>query len=1367
MALVEKQVLKDHSRNVFDSSALAASQEQQASAADRALLISAAQERIWFLEQMEPGNPTNVVFHVFRVSGKLNHEALGLALDELARRHETLRTTFAPVAIYAGVDGRPLPILAHSALSALSIIDLNALPEAERETRLADVTKGEARQPFDLSKGPLYRTKLIRLAEDEHLLLLGMHRMIADHKSSMIFVRELFCLYDSFANHSQFEKQSLMIQYSTAAGRQHLWLQTEDANGRIESYKQLLKGAPDLLELPTDRPRPAKQSYAATRASIEIPNDVVDSVLELSERAQVNSSVILLAAFQALLARYSAQADIVIGFSDNQRSPETDSIIGPLTNTVAVRTRVFTEGSFLDQIKRTSENLTEACSFRAIPFARLIKELQPQRTFSYSPIFQVMFKLESAPFTCELQDLIVHEVDYATEVSEFDLSASIPALRKGHHSKFNLDYSTDLFDHSTIQRWLKNFVNLLAAMAANPKQLLSAVQIASPEESEQLIARNDTQECYSPELCVHEFFERQVERSPQEVAVVCGERQLTYEELNRRANQLAAYLTRYVSAGSLIGIHLERDVEMLIALLAVLKAGGAYVPLDPTYPPARLEFMLKDSGARVLLTQDKFVDRFADFKGHRFCLDSDWKQIETNTTANPGVVIDRDNLAYFIYTSGSTGQPKGAMITHRGLANYLMWAVEAYDVRSGIGVPMHSSISFDLTITSLFTPLLAGRSVFLVPDGIEALAEALLRRTNYSLVKITPAHLRALAEILPPGEVAGRARALVIGGEALHFQSLTFWRQHAPGTRLINEYGPTETVVGCCVYDVAPGDPFSGPVPIGHPIANTTLCVLDNRLHAVGLGETGELFIAGEGVGRGYHDQAPLTAERFVPNPFAKEAGARLYRTGDLVRRLGNRGLEFLGRLDHQVKIRGFRIELGEVMEVLSQHPLIKENIVIAAPDRVDGQRLAAYLVAKDEANMDVGTVRAFLKSKLPDYMIPAVFVTLPSLPLTSNGKIDLKALPSPDDSRLSLQAAFAKPQDSIETQLVTIWQKVLGVTRVGIDDNFFDLGGHSLLAVRLFAQIENRFGKVLPLATLFQASTIRDLATVLREEGCRQWSSLVAIRSTGSRPPLFCIHAAGANILIYRPLANHLSVEQPVYALQALGLDGVTPPLTRVEEMAAHYIREIRTLQPEGPYHLLGGSFGGLVAFEMAQQLDAQGQKIAMLALLDTYCPLRSVKQRMRGHWAHLIERGPSTYAADLFGAVAKRFRRTVLRQPARSENGGSAASVLPKEGEFEDPLVRTVEANLEAGRTYMPRNMTYRGPLLFFHAEDLGGAPAYEDNRLRWEEIATEGFEIHRIPGTHLTMREEPNVAILAGIIEDYLEQERDASASKTSMR
>jgi aspartate racemase len=485
-----------------------------------------------------------------------------------------------------------------------------------------------------------------------------------------------------------------------------------------------------------------------------------------------------------------------------------------------------------------------------------------------------------------------------------------------------------------------------------------------------------------------------------------------------------------------------------------------------------------------------------------------------------------------------------------------------------------------------------------------------------------------------------------------------------------------------------------------------------------------------------------------------------MYRTGDLVRRLAGGRLEFLGRLDHQVKIRGFRIETGEIRQILSQHQSIKESVVTAAPDESSGsQRLIAYLAANDQANLDIGEIRTFLKTQLPDYMIPSVFITLPRLPLTPNGKVDLKALPPPTDSRSALQADLEKPQDPIEAQLVTICQKVLGVSPMGVTDNFFDLGGHSLLAVRLFAQIENRFGKVLPLATLFQAPTMRDLAAVLRNEGGKQWSSLVAIRSAGSKPPLFCIHAAGANVLIYRPLTNHLDAEQPVYALQALGLDGVTKPLTRVEAMATYYLKEIRTVQPEGPYYLAGGSFGGLVAFEMAHQLQAAGEQVHMLALLDTYCPLHSLTQRVRCHWAHLVERGPVTYSADAFRAVSKRLRRMFFRGAIDTAVTADASTVLPGQTEFQDPLVRAVQANIEAENNYSPRDKIYRGRIIFFYAEDHGSTPAYEDNRLDWAKLATDGIEVYRIPGTHITMREEPNVVILANIMTDCLRRARHA--------
>jgi thioesterase domain-containing protein/acyl carrier protein len=619
-------------------------------------------------------------------------------------------------------------------------------------------------------------------------------------------------------------------------------------------------------------------------------------------------------------------------------------------------------------------------------------------------------------------------------------------------------------------------------------------------------------------------------------------------------------------------------------------------------------------------------------------------------------------------------------------------------------------------------------------------------------MQATPATWRLLVEA---GWEGNSGLKILCGGEALPRELANELQRRA--SSVWNMYGPTETTIWSAVGELAETD---GPVLLGEPIANTQLYVLDEALQLVPIGVAGELYIGGEGLARGYHGRPELTAERFVPDPYASTAGARMYRTGDLVRRQADGRLEFLGRLDHQVKIRGFRIESGEIKQTLLQHESINECVITAVPDESSGsQRLIVYLVAKDRASLEIGEIRAFLKSRLPDYMIPSVFITLPRLPLTANGKVDLKALPSPNESRPALQSEFEKPQDSIEAQLVTICQKVLGVSPVGVNDNFFDLGGHSLLAVRLFAQIENRFGKALPLATLFQAPTMRDLAAVLRDEGCRQWSSLVAIRSTGSKPPLFCIHAAGANVLIYRPLANHLDDEQPVYALQALGLDGITTPLTQVEEMATYYLKEIRTVQPHGPYYLAGGSFGGLVAFEMAQQLQAKGEQVAMLALLDTYCPLHSLVQRVRCHWAHLVERGPLTYTADALSAVSKRLRRMFSGGTGEAVITEEAAKLLPEKTEFQDPLVRAVQANIEAENAYAPRNSIYRGRIVFFYAQDLGGAPVYEDNRLRWATMATEGIEVHRIPGTHITMREEPNVALLAKIMTDCLENAQRA--------
>lgn len=600
-------------------------------------------------------------------------------------------------------------------------------------------------------------------------------------------------------------------------------------------------------------------------------------------------------------------------------------------------------------------------------------------------------------------------------------------------------------------------------------------------QRKQFLARfNDTARAYPHEECFHQLFETQVERTPEAIAVVYGDTQFSYRELNARANQLARFLKRFgVGPDSLVGLCVERSPEMIVGILGILKAGAGYVPLDPTYPSDRLSFMLEDANVFVLLTQSHLLDTLPRHNGPRLSLDSDWDIIAKERDENPESRATPENLAYVIYTSGSTGHPKGVMIPHRGLVNYLSWCTEAYEVAKGCGAPVHSSISFDLTITSLFAPLLVGRSVFLVADGVENLVEALLARDNYSLVKITPAHLRALAELMPIDQVAGRVRALVIGGEALHMESLSFWRTHAPATRLINEYGPTETVVGCSVYEVTGRDVTFGAVPIGTPVANSQLYVLDEKLQPVEKGVTGEIYIGGHGVGLGYINHKALTDERFIPDPFSRDGHARLYKTGDLGRFGSNGILEYLGRVDNQVKIKGFRIELDEVETILNQCSAIRDCAVVAREDATGEKRLIAYVVC-NQTEMDMDELRKFMRAKVPDYMVPSIFVGMESLPLTTNGKVDRKSLPAPERKSNDCQPSHSSKHTAVEQKLMKIWAEVLKLDQVGIHDNFFDLGGDSILGTLILARAAQAGVKISP-RQLFEHQTIAGLSNGLR----------------------------------------------------------------------------------------------------------------------------------------------------------------------------------------------------------------------------------------------------------------------------------------------
>jgi len=867
--------------------------------------------------------------------------------------------------------------------------------------------------------------------------------------------------------------------------------------------------------------------------------------------------------------------------------------------------------------------------------------------------------------------------------------------------------------------------------------------------------------------CIHDRFAAQVEKSPHAAAVVFGDTHLTYKELNRRSNQLANHLQKLnVGPETLVGLCVERSPEMMVGLLGILKAGGAYVPLDPEYPTERLDFMMKDTNASVLLTQERLIEKLPHQRAHTVVLDRDWPGIAQESPDNPKSLSTAENLAYVIYTSGSTGKPKGVMIRHGGLTNYLNHCLSAYPLLEGRGSILHSTISFDATITALFAPLIAGRAVYVLPPGddLEALATLLRGVRNFSLVKITPAHLAMLGERIPPEEAEGLTRAFVIGGENLVRSQIAFWQKHAPNTLLFNEYGPTETVVGCIVFEASRWT-GQGSVPIGCTIPNTSAYVLDRQHALVNVGFPGELYLGGEGLARGYLGRSDLTAESFILNPFSGDPESRLYKTGDLAEYLPDGNIQFLGRVDEQIKIRGYRIELGEIESALAEHEGVLQAAVIARDQASGSKRLVAYLVPTREISPTPDELTDFLSQKLPSYMVPTRFVVLPSLPLTANGKLDKRALP---EDRSQALAPFIAPRDLLETQLARIWEEILRIHPIGINDNFFESGGDSLLVVRTVTRIEEVLNKVIPASAMLQAPTIEQLAQLLRgHQGPYPWSYLIPIHTGGSKPPFYWVHGASSGVL----LSRHLGLDQPLYGLELHRGDGKPAQLKEVEAMAARYVHELITVQPQGPYFVGGYSFGAIVAFEMAQQLRQVGQ-VGLLALLDPphlnrtesssansndKPGLRSEVSRHLRIVAKLGLQEKARYvlvrARDL---MKVRIKNSISALRSRSRGLAIQWYFLLKR-----PLpqwLRTryiLQVYEHARRNYVPK--TYLGKAIYFRSEERTG------DLQDWRALCTGGLEVYDLPGDHYEIIiKRKHAALWVDKLKTCLQRAQTAAAS-----
>jgi amino acid adenylation domain-containing protein len=1016
--------------------------------------LSPQQRRLWL---SQPDRATASAQCALRIEGPLKVDVLNQAIRATVGRHDILRATF-----HHNPSVRlPIQIVSNEANFYWRKLDF----ERANKTDLDSLLAAESSQGSGLGDWPVLQATLATTSERERVLLLSLPLLCADAISLNNLTGEVIETYSAALRGEELPGE--VTQYIQFSEWRHELLENDNGAEGKSFFRRNATAVVAAPALPFEK-RPAF-STISDPASFAIELGDKAGIEALARESGTSISTLLLACWQTLLWRLTGQSRIVVWVTmDGRKYEEMRGALGLYAQAAPIDCRFDDSVRFADLLRHTAQTAAEAYDWQEYFEGEMAYENGQPPGFG--------FEFVDWPAPRRVGDITFTMLRRDARCDGFKLKLSISSKEDSLAAEFQFDPA--LLDQELVARLAGQFRRLLTSVVADPLAPIGALEILTDAERRRLVIElNDTEAGYPSDRCFHQLFEEQVARAPENVAVICEDRKLTYRELNARANQLAHRLRALgVGPESLVGVYLERSAEMVVGLLGVLKAGGAYAPLDLTHPSERLAFMLADARVSALLTLRRHQAEFSGLTEKLLCLDTDWAVISRESDQNPSRLAAPANLAYVIYTSGSTGSPKGVMISHRGLVNYLSWCVESYRVEEGRGAPVISPVGFDLTVTSLFSPLLAGRSVTLLPEdlGVEGLSQALLASTDYSLVKITPSHLEALSHYLPAEHVAHRTRALVIGGESLSPESLRFWREFAPGTRLINEYGPTETVVGCCVYEVGRDDPFQGTTPIGRPIANTQLYILDSLQRLTPIGAPGELCIAGAGLARGYLNNPEVTAEKFIPNPFSDYPGARMYRSGDLARYSRDGQIEFLGRLDHQVKVRGYRIEPGEIEASLRRHPGVREAVVVARQDQRGNKRLIAYLVA--DPTPTAGALREYLRAKLPDYMTPDGFVMMPALPLTPNGKVDRQALPEESHTRAGLETAYIAPQTLEEELLAVIWSQALGLNEVGIHDNFFDLGGDSIRSVQLVGLAKER-GINFTVQQLFQHQTIHKLA--------------------------------------------------------------------------------------------------------------------------------------------------------------------------------------------------------------------------------------------------------------------------------------------------
>jgi amino acid adenylation domain-containing protein len=1286
--------------------------------------LSAAQQRFWVLEQLHPEGGVQNISSGLRFARPIDPAKLAAAIRNVAAQHEILRARFR------STDGTPLQFSETSAVTELRTIDLRDKPDRERQAEFERAVRNEITAQFDLGRDLPIRSTLFQLGQEGSVLLLVVHRIVCDRLSLKEILREVHARYNTRLDVAR-ENSTEPRQYQEILGAH-----VEDPAG-LSYWSQQLTGAPATLDLLTDRQRPALQTFSGASQNLLIEASAADKIRKLAHDSGASLFETLLAAYAVLLHRYSKQEDLVIGTRVSGRSgPEFVKIVGPLDNMLALRVGVSGGMSFYQLVTRVHEVIEGAVSHEDVPFESVVRELHLDRDMSRHPLFQVAISM---------QEVDARDFDLGPEAQIFEpehfreeLDLSIDVHDGGRELKIRFSYNTDLFDASTIERMTGHFRNLLESVAENPQLTVSRIPLMSTAERRQLLVEwNDTRVSYPRDIPLHHLIEEQVKKTPESVALVYESVQLTYRGLNHRANQLARFLRENgVGPNILVGVCAERSVELVIALLAAMKAGGAYVPIDPEYPKDRLETMLQDANPPVVLTQAHLLDRLPTGPAKVFCLDRDWSSIESLSGENLPTTAEGKNLAYAIYTSGSTGKPKGVPNVHEGIVNRLLWMQDAYQLTGEDRVLQKTPFSFDVSVWEFFWPLLAGaRLVVAQPGGHRdpSYLVNLIAEQGITTLHFVPSMLGIFLE----ADGLDRCRSIrkvFASGEALPFelQQRFFERMKS---ELHNLYGPTEAAVDVTYWQCRPDDERTF-VPIGRPVANTQIYILDALLEPVPIGVAGELHIGGIQLARGYLNRPQLTAEKFIPDPFADTPGRRLYKTGDLARFLPDGNIEYLGRIDFQVKLRGFRIELGEIEAVLGECQGVLQAVVAVCEDHPGDKRLVAYLLASPSVTLDWEAIKAEIKDRLPEYMVPSRFLQVQQFPMTTSGKIDRKALPVPPLERS--ETVIVAPRTEMEAKLATLFSDVLGVPSVGVTDNFFDLGGHSLLAARLLNHVKEVTGQQIPLSAMFRGATVESLARLIeRPVEINAEPVLVEIqRGTDGHLPFFAIVPPGEESLGYAMLARHMGPEQAVYKVQ--GHSPVTQgkrPYTEeeMEALSDEYITAMRSLQFSGPYCLGGFCDGTHIGEQIVLKLESQGEEVGLFAIFDTWVMQHSQNRLL--------------WKLHYYG-----LRLREMKDMSLSERITASRRVA---GNKVQNLVGSKPARVDWRQTYWPERFTpprFRAPVVLFKRPKQ---PFYyvNDPQMGWGRRSTGGVEIHEVAFSHREILREPQVGIFGRELAEYV--------------